>query len=316
MRALKALVIEKFADSVKKQSRSDVVEATVREAVSYAVSSVRESLVSDESAPVGVSWVEVVKKGAKRRGKNLLVVKASNNEEKATDNKKDVATALAGVPIHDSRFTTGGNIVINFDDEATRNEAAERLRTVDKMKVSNVKKILQKFMLCNVSKGEDKDELMAKLLERNECLRCIAGIEQKMKLVFEKPAAGGTVHYIIRCDPEVRASIHRHGDLLKLDWGGYKVRDRYHALVCFYCQRFGHTKVNCTARTNGDKPTCPKCAGELESKECMANFKNCINCLRANRGGERDHTVNEHCCPLLMSELMRVKENTDHGFLK
>ena len=135
-----------------------------------------------------------------------------------------------------------------------------------------------------------------------------------MKLLFEKPAAGGTVHYIIRCDPIVRASIHRHGDVLRVEWGRYKVRDRYHALMCFHCQRFGHMKTKCSDKAKGDKPRCPKCAGEHEMKECKANFKKCINCVRANRSSEPGHTVNEHCCPLVMSELLRVKENTDHGY--
>ncbi len=123
-----------------------------------------------------------------------------------------------------------------------------------------------------------------------------------------------TVHYIIRCDPDVRASIHRHGDMLRLEWGRYKVRDRYHALVCFHCQRFGHTKTNCSYKEDGENPKCPKCAGEHEMKECKADFKKCINCVRVNRSGEIDHTVNDHCCPIMVSELLRVKENTDHGY--
>lgn len=104
---------------------------------------------------------EVVRRGQKR-GKNLLVVKANNNEEKATDRKLDIATALAGVPINDSRFTVGGNIVMNFDDDATRNEAAETLKTINNMEISNVKKIMQKIMHYNVSKEKDKDKLLAK----------------------------------------------------------------------------------------------------------------------------------------------------------
>lgn len=149
-----------------------------------------------------------------RRGENLLVVKSSNNEEKAVDNKKNVATVLAGVPIQDFRFTANGNIIINFYYEIARNEAAERLQTIEKVKVSNVRKLMPKIMLCNVSKGEDKGDLVAKLIERNECLRGIEDIDQKMKLLFEKLEAGRTGHYILRCYPEVRASIHKHGGML------------------------------------------------------------------------------------------------------
>lgn len=55
-----------------------------------------------------------------------------------------------------------------------------------------MKKILPKIMLCNVSKEEDKEELLTKLIEKNECLQTIEGVKEKMKLLFEKPAAGGT----------------------------------------------------------------------------------------------------------------------------
>lgn len=61
-----------------------------------------------------------------------------------------------------------------------------------------------------------------------------------------------------------------------------------------------------SARKNCEKPTCPKCAAEHMSTKCMADFKKCINCSRANRSVERGHSVNDHCRPLLMSEMARV----------
>ena len=119
-----------------------------------------------EPSPEGGKWMDVVARRKRKTRKNLLLVKAYRKEEKATDSKKDVATALEGVPINDSRFTSNGHIVMNFEDEATRNEAAERLKTVNNVKASNVKKIMPKIMLCNVSKEENKNELMAKLIEK------------------------------------------------------------------------------------------------------------------------------------------------------
>lgn len=130
-----------------------------------------------------------------------------------------------------------------------------------------------------------------------------------MKLVFEKPAAGVTVHYIIKCDLEVPASIHKHGDKLRLEWSRYSVRDRYHVLLRYYCQRFGHMKANCTARAN----VINRHVKSVQvSKKTKADFKKYINCLRANRGGESDHTVNEHSCPLLVSKLLRLRQGTHY----
>ncbi len=43
------------------------------------------------------------------------------------------------------------------------------------------------------------------------------GVEDKIELFFSKPAAGGTMHYILRCDPTVREMIHKNHDKLKLE---------------------------------------------------------------------------------------------------
>ncbi|KAK3854051.1 hypothetical protein Pcinc_039437 [Petrolisthes cinctipes] len=118
LKELKDLVLKGFAEmrgevnsAVKKSSTemSVTVEDTVREVVTSAVMNARESMVNGESATEVTDWTEVVKRGNKKKGKNLLVVKANNNDEKATDRKLDIATALIGVPINDSRFTVGGS---------------------------------------------------------------------------------------------------------------------------------------------------------------------------------------------------------------
>ncbi|KAK3888298.1 hypothetical protein Pcinc_007637 [Petrolisthes cinctipes] len=105
LKELKDLVLKGFAEmrgevnsAVKKSSTemSVTVEDTVREVVTTAVMNARESMVNGESATEVTDWTEVVKRGNKKKGKNLLVVKANNNDEKATDRKLDIATALTG----------------------------------------------------------------------------------------------------------------------------------------------------------------------------------------------------------------------------
>ena len=59
---------------------------------------------------------------------------------------------------------------MHFDEEVTRNEPADRLKTIDNVKVNNVRKIMPKIMLCNVRIQEEKDELIATLIVKNEYL--------------------------------------------------------------------------------------------------------------------------------------------------
>lgn len=293
------------------QKSSEEVGVAVEKMAASAVSSVQEECAGDSISDA--KWTEVVT-GRKKKGKHLLLLKANKKDEKAVDSKTVIANTLEGVPITNSRFTNNGNIVLNFENEDSRSEAAGKLKLTDKLVVSNVKKIMPKILLCNVNKEETENDLIDKLTERNVYLRSIENVGDKMKLVLKKPAAGGTVHFIIKCDPVVRAIIHKHGNKLRLDWGIYNVRDRYYALRCFHCQRFGHVTANCSSRINKEDPICPKCAGGHEIKDCHSDFKKCSNCYRANRSGDIAHAVNEQCCPSLALELRRVKENTDHGY--
>ena len=100
-------------------------------------------------------WSEVVSRGAKRKEKkekNLLVLKAKNENEKATDKKVEVSRTLEGVQIKDSKFTSKGDIVMNFENEATLNDAVQKLGNMANMMTKSVKKIKPKIMICNVHK--------------------------------------------------------------------------------------------------------------------------------------------------------------------
>lgn len=118
---------------------------------------------------------------------------------------------------------------------------------------------------------------------------------------------------ILKCDPSVRKSFHKNHDKLKMEWVMSTLRDRYHAIVCYYRQRYGRLETNCTTKINGGDPCCCKCAGNHRSEDCEVTDKNCINCVRFKKPAA-DHSVNEKCCPIFVSELERIKTNTDHEY--
>lgn len=300
--------------AVKQDLRSQVDEVKKGvEGVTEVVGDVSEAMKVDATAQASPSYAEVIQQRKKRVEKNLLIVRASEENEKAIDKKDKVSQALSGVQIQDARFTSGGNIVMNFENEATRDEAAQKLENLEKVTVKSVRKIMPKIMICNVPQEESKDTMIEFLIDRNEYLQTIPDIENKIKIIFSKPSAGGTMHYILKCDPSVRKLIHKNHDKLKLEWGVYMVRDRYHAIVCYYCQRYGHLEDNCTAKRNGEDPCCHKCAGHHRSKDCNVTEKRCINCVRFKKP-TIDHSVNEKCCPIFIGELERIRTNTDHGY--
>ena len=130
-------------------------------------------------------------------------------------------------------------------------------------------------------------------------------------MIFNKP--GDTIHYILKCDPIVRKLIYKNHDKLKLEWGVYTVRDRYHALICYYCQKYGHMESDCAAKAKGENQICYKCAGMHKGSDCSVSMKKCINCVRYKKS-DMNHSVNDHCCPVFLNELQRAKDNTDHGY--
>lgn len=286
--------------------------AGVTSAVEEAVSAQTGRENDDDGA--GARWAEVVSRGRKRKegqkNKNLLILKAGGNE-KAVDKKKKVEEALSDVQILDSRFTSKGNIVMNFESEEGRAEAQNKLHGVDNLNVSCGRRLNPKIMICNVAQVEDGDSIIDTVIERND-LSVIDGVKDKMSVIFHKPAAGGTVHYVLKCDPEVRAFIHRKNDKLKLKWGVYQVRDRYHALMCYHCLKFGHKMGNCQAKANGLAPHCYKCAGKHEGRTCRSDVRKCLNCNMAKR--RDDHGVSSLTCPIFAAEINRIRLSTDHGF--
>lgn len=254
--------------------------------------------------------------GAVKKGKNLLIVKSTEKDSSVLNRKEELASALKDVPVVDTKFTDKGNIVLNFASETERRVAAEKI--TDKMKDTDLKltrKLSPKIMICNVSKHEEKEEVLDYLIGKNSFLQNINGIGDMIEMILCKPASGGTTHYILKCSPEVREAIHRNGDVVCLKWARYNVRDRYHVLTCFHCQRHGHTEKYCKFKQNGDHAVCGKCSGDHMSKDCTVGSEQykCVNCVRQSRQ-ENNHSVNYRECESMRLEIEKIKAMTDHGY--
>ena len=180
-----------------------------------------------------------------------------------------------------------------------RNQIAAKLNAVNAVKTKEVGKRMPKIMICNVHKIESADELIKNMIDRNSYLQNVDDVENKITLLKSKPAAGGTVHYILKCDPQVRGLLHENKDKVMLQWGVYVLRDRY-ALICYHCQRYGHVVANCNHWK--ESAHCYKCAGLHSGKDCNSDVKKCINCMRQKKEST-DHSANEGCCPIFVNEL-------------
>ena len=243
--------------------------------------------------------------------KNILVVKSTDNTQKASDMKADISSALVGLQIVNTQFKPTGNVVLNFKTEHERDQAAMKVDQLNNLSTKPKQKRLPRIMICNVSTVENKDNLIETIIDRNDYLKTITDIGHKINLIYDKKAKGGTIHYVLKCDPEVRGLIHKNGDAIKLEWGVYNVRDRYRATMCFHCLKYGHIQDKCTDA--GSDPHCQKCAGNHSSNYCSVSVKKCLNCVRAGKS-DINHSAGEICCPVLNAEIARLRNITDHGY--
>ena len=102
--------------------------------------------------------------------KHLLVVQSTVNTQKATEKKNEISDALQGLQIVDTMFKQSGNIILNFETEQQRDEAAAKVDLLDNLSATKTKKFFPKIMICNVSTEEDKDDLVQTIIERNNYL--------------------------------------------------------------------------------------------------------------------------------------------------
>ena len=217
----------------------------------------------------------------------------------------DVGKALTGMQVTNTKFMDN-KIVLNFETKNERDNAAEKMKEVPNVTIKQVKKMDPSIMICNVSKEESKEDMIQNLIERNESLKSVDDIENKIRYVFDKPAYNEPRHYVFRCDPEVRKLLRLKYDNIKLQWGIYNICDRYITTTCFYCMKFGHIESKCPAKANNENPTCGRCAGDHRTSTCKEETNNkCINCVNLKKK-DTNHMVNQKGCEALQAEINKI----------
>ena len=251
--------------------------------------------------------------------KNLLVIQDKDAEKKIGDRKQEVATALKGTNYVNSVFPKSGKIVVNFKTEADRDMAANKIKNeVSESIVSNGNRRLPKIMICNVRDVdcEAGEDIVETLIDRNTFLQGIENVHEKIKFVFSKDAAGKTKHYILKClDPVVRKVIRDHENKVMLKFSVYDIRDRYHAMTCFRCHRYGHKSTEC--RLTVEQIVCGICTGNHNSKDCPSTedpskYK-CINCTRQKKE-DTAHKAHSKDCIVYFNKMRDIVSTTDHGY--
>ena len=249
----------------------------------------------------------------KIKEKNTLVVTSTVEGSKACENKKEILNSLKRFQIENVKTAKKAHIILHFTDKVTMEKAKQE---IDKKKEENKtetkmkKKMYPKIMISHVSIEEEEKDIIDNILSKNPWLRDL-DLEMKNEDMFQVVAStkpkGGTRHYVLKCNPQIRKAIFDNGSYLYTGYGRSKVRDKYRVFQCYKCQEFGHNADNCK-----NDQQCAKCGGMHRLKECKSNTMKCVNCQKAGRP-ETDHWSNSYKCPSYVEEEAKVRNNTDHG---
>jgi hypothetical protein len=178
------------------------------------------------------------------------------------------------------------------------------------------KKILPKITLVGVPKQLDKENLIVKLVEKNEGLKSLIDKGSLCEVIYEKSNGENSKTFVLKCSPDIRALFLKNGGYVYIDLSCCRVYDRFYVVQCFHCQGFGHFVKDCQIAKSEVPATCRKCSGPHSVKDCKSTFVKCINCVRTKVGVKMDHPASAHDCPVMQYEKKMLESRTDYSLSK
>lgn len=153
----------------------------------------------------------------KLKGKNILIVKATDDGEKASEKVKDIKDVLKDVQIKGVTKARSGHLVMNFVDkvqmekakvEMAKKESKHGWQTNEKVKLN------PKIMLLYVPKSEGIEDIIENVKMKNEWLNNLMEENESIFEVVQTINKGDNAHIVIKCSPKIRRAILNREDYL------------------------------------------------------------------------------------------------------
>ena len=231
----------------------------------------------------------------------------------------DVTKALKNVPVLKATKVEGA-AKLSFRTKEHMDSAQEALS--DKYKVTSKsqewKKLDPKLTLTDLDEDiKSIEDLEEKILEKNDSIRELKDAGECFKIVFldEKERLA-----VLQVSARIRECIRDSGDRICVDLQQHRVRDRFHIIQCFHCQRHGHMSGSPYCKLKDADPVCFYCAGAHASKDCKKRKEKktgsvkCYNCSNSKSPREKNncktHNATDYLCPFFVREKERLMDRT------
>ena len=235
--------------------------------------------------------------------------------------KAKVRKTLQSIPV-DGTSSNEEDTNLVFKDKSQRDKAEELLKSDFDTSTATVttKKLNPKVTITDIA-GEitTADEVYQEILRKNEEIKeQVETHNEELKVIFLHK---DDRYAVVQMSKKIREIVRKRNDRINLDFQIHAVKDRFHVVQCFKCQRFGHKSdsVMCPRRDSGDH-VCTYCAGNHRFKECQlkkdrrVDSRCCTNCKssrsKIDQLNATTHTANSFQCPFYIMEKERLMNRT------
>lgn len=120
-----------------------------------------------------------------------------------------------------------------------------------------------------------------------------------------------SINVILEIVPSLFKLIINRGFIF-LGWQKCFVKEYYHLIRCFKCNKFGHLKKDC----KNEKSICPDCSECHERKDCKSKSKLCPNCIFQNSkyksNWPTDHSAISYNCNFYKMKIDNLKSKIQY----
>lgn len=268
--------------------------------------------------PVEAPVAKPVLRKAEAKVTHQIIVTADNKENSKSFSKETFASKvkanLRTVPVKTIKMAKDGYGVIEFPDQAARDDGLSKLKADFNVQPNNrpFRHLLPKITISDIATKDynstDISKLKTAICEKNPILNDLISKGKVFDILFIKEDHRRNNYSIaaVAVDEEVYNAVKSMRFKIYVDFSCCRVSNRFHITQCYSCQKFGHTKSSCPDFRRNVQ-VCRYCTENHDGKNCShkgdpSKYK-CANC-------GQNHSTTYAGCSILRSQVEMLAKRT------